>query len=77
MKNIFKQILGFMLAAFALMFGFIPASFAALPAAATAGLTTLQADVLDLVDAIWPVMVAITVAFILLRVFKRGANSAV
>ncbi|WP_374089753.1 major coat protein [Methylomicrobium lacus] len=77
MKNILFKIASFVFAAFALMFGFIPASFAALPSAATTGLTTLQTDVLDLVDAIWPVMVAITVAFILLRVFKRGANSAV
>jgi hypothetical protein len=77
MKNFFNQVLGFMLAVIGLMFGFIPASFAALPAAAVTGLTTLQTDVLDLVDEIWPVMVAITVAFILLRVFKRGANSAV
>jgi hypothetical protein len=77
MKNIMFKILGVFLSVLALLFGFIPASYAALPAAATAGLTTLETDVLALVDAIWPVMVAITVAFILLRVFKRGANSAV
>jgi hypothetical protein len=72
-----KKIAASLIAFIALMFGFMTPSYAAIPDAATAGLTQLQTDVLAMVDLIWPVMVAITVAFILLRVFKRGANSAV
>lgn len=49
---------------------------AALPLAATGAFTTLSEDVLDLVDLAWTAAVPITVAFIILRMFKRAASSA-
>lgn len=51
-------------------------SFAALPTAAATAFTTLSDDVLDLVDLAWTAAVPITVAFIILRMFKRAASSA-
>ena len=50
---------------------------AALPAAATTAFTTIQEDGLDLIDLAWPVAIAITGGFILLKLFKRGARAAV
>lgn len=50
---------------------------AALPTAATTAFTTLQTDVLSLIDLAWPAAIAITVGFIILRMFKRAASAAV
>ena len=47
---------------------------AALPTAATAAFTQLQTDGLSLIDLIWPVVGAITVGFVLISLFKRGAS---
>jgi len=52
-------------------------AMAALPTAAATAFTTLQADVLSLVDLAWPAAIAITVAFIILRMFKKAAGAAV
>jgi hypothetical protein len=52
-------------------------SFAALNAGIATGLATLEADALDLVDLVWPVVIAVTVAFIILGLFKKAANKAV
>lgn len=54
----------------------VSAASAALPTAATTAFTTLSTDVLDLVDLAWTAAVPITVAFIILRMFKRAASSA-
>lgn len=50
---------------------------AALNAGIATGLTGLQDDALDLVDLVWPVVIAVTVAFIILGLFKKAANKAV
>ncbi len=47
---------------------------AALPEAATTAMTTLKTDAEALLTAAWPVVVAITVGFILIRLFKRVAS---
>jgi hypothetical protein len=47
---------------------------AALPAAATTALTSLQTDGLALIDAAWPVIAAIVVGFIIIKLFKKAAN---
>lgn len=52
-------------------------AFAALPTAATTAFTALQSDAEDLIDATWPVAIAVTVGFIILGLFKRAARSAV
>jgi hypothetical protein len=75
MKKI--KVLSF-IAAFVALFGFsIAPAQAALNAAIAPAFTTLQADVLELVDMIWPVLIAVTIAFIILRLFPKAANKAV
>lgn len=54
----------------------ISAAHATLPTAATGAFNTLKDDVLSLVDLAWVAAVPITVAFIILRMFKRAASSA-
>jgi uncharacterized membrane protein YeaQ/YmgE (transglycosylase-associated protein family) len=56
---------------FALMAGMVNA---AVPIAATTALTDLQTDALAIVDLVWPVVGAVTIAFILIKIFRRGAN---
>jgi TRAP-type C4-dicarboxylate transport system permease small subunit len=48
--------------------------YAALPSAATDAFTTLQTDGLALINAAWPVVGAIVVGFILIKLFRRAAN---
>lgn len=47
---------------------------AALPEEIATGLGVVQTDGLALVDLLWPVVIAITTAFILIKLFKRGAS---
>ena len=47
---------------------------AALSTAIGTTLTSIQTDGLALVDLVWPVVGAITGAFILFKLFKRGAS---
>lgn len=47
---------------------------AALPEAATTAFTTLQTDGLALINAAWPVVGAIVVGFVLIKLFRRAAN---
>jgi hypothetical protein len=49
-------------------------ALAALPAAATDAFTTLQTDGLALINAAWPVVGAIVVGFVLIKLFRRAAN---
>jgi len=65
----------YLLAALPLFFGMVATSEAALNAAVGTAFTTLQTDILALIDMVWPVMIAVTVAFIILRLFPRAANS--
>lgn len=60
-------------AAIAAMFGASTAS-AALSTEVGTGLTALQTDALALIDLVWPVVVAITVGFVILKLFKRGVS---
>lgn len=50
---------------------------AVLNAGVAAGFTSLQTDALALVDLVWPVVIAVTVAFIILGLFKKAAAKAV
>lgn len=50
---------------------------AALNAGVAAGFTGLQTDALALVDLAWPVVIAVTVAFIIISLFKKAAGKAV
>lgn len=44
---------------------------AAVPEAATTALTSIATDGTTLIDAGWPVLLAITTGFVLLRLFRR------
>jgi hypothetical protein len=55
----------------------IGAANATLNAGVATGFTSLQTDALALVDLVWPVTIAVTVAFIILSLFKKAASKAV
>ena len=67
-----KNILVAVFVATIAMFGV--AAEAALSTAIGTTLTAVQVDGLALVDLLWPVIGAITGAFILFKLFKRGAS---
>lgn len=54
----------------------VASAHAALPEGATTAFTTIQTDGLALVDLAWPVLIAITGAFIIMGLFKKAANKA-
>lgn len=60
-----------------LMASSIAPAEAALNPAIGPAFTGLQTDVLGLVDMVWPVLIAVTIAFIILRLFPKAANKAV
>lgn len=47
---------------------------AALPPEIGVGLTTIEGDALAIVALVWPVVIAVTGAFILFKLFKRGTS---
>lgn len=49
-------------------------AMAALPAEIGTGLTAMQTDAEALVALVWPVVIGITGAFLLFKIFKRGAS---
>jgi len=75
--KLFRKCIPFLASVLALLgFSIAPAE-AALNAAVGPAFTQLQTDVLALVDMVWPVLIAVTVAFIILRLFPKAANKAV
>jgi len=63
--------------ALAMFLGLMAPANAALNAGVATGFTALQTDSLALVDLVWPVTIAVTVAFIMLGLFKKAAAKAV
>lgn len=51
-------------------------AFAAVPEAATTALTTATTDAGTMIDGVWPLVVAVAVGFLLLKLFKRGISKA-
>lgn len=47
---------------------------AALPASVSTAFSTLETDAGSLIDLVWPVVITVTVGFVLIKLFKRGAN---
>jgi Phage major coat protein, Gp8 len=76
MKTI-KSVSIWVLSVLGLFLGVVGSASAALNAGVAAGFTQLQTDALALVDLVWPVAIAVTVAFIILGLFKRAAGKAV
>lgn len=75
--NKIKKIGLFLLASLLMTLGFIQPAEAALNAGVATAFTTLETDGLALVDLAWPVVTALTVAFIIIGLFKKAANKAV
>jgi hypothetical protein len=52
------------------------AANAALPTDATAAFTAMSGNVTDIMAAVWPISIALTGGYFLLKHFKKGANRA-
>lgn len=64
------------LLALGLMAG-IASAHAALPTEATAAFSAIKDNVTDVLAAIWPIVALATGGFVLVKLFKKGANKAV
>lgn len=64
------------LLALVLMSG-IASAHAALPAEATAAFSAISDNVTDVLAAMWPIVALATGGFVLVKLFKKGANKAV
>lgn len=53
------------------------AAMAALPAAATDAFEAVETNVTDILGAVWPIVALSVGGFILIKLFKKGANKAV
>lgn len=60
----------------ALALGMVSSAMAELPPEATAAFTSVKTDATDMIAAGWPLLVAVTVGFVLMKLFKRGVNKA-
>lgn len=69
LKSLFAALLAF--------FMMISSAFAALPTEATAAFTTISGNVTDVLAAMWPIVALATGGFILIKLFKKGANKSV
>lgn len=72
--NNFKKSL---LAVVGLMSGVIASAHAALPSEATAAFSAISGNVTDVLAAMWPIVALATGGFVLVKLFKKGANKAV
>lgn len=52
------------------------AANAALPAEAQTAIDSVSAFVTDILAAVWPIATALTVGFVGIKLFKKGANKA-
>jgi len=60
-----------------LVLGAIASAHAALPTEATTAFTTISGNVTDVLAAMWPIVALATGGFVLVKLFKKGANKAV
>jgi major coat protein len=73
-KNNALVLVGTVTGSIATVLGISQPAQAALPLAATTAFTDLQTDGLALIDLAWPAVIAITIGFIIIKLFKRSAN---
>jgi hypothetical protein len=71
-----RKIVAFLLATLLLAVGAVASAEAALNAGVSTAFSTIQTDGLALIDLAWPVVIAVTVAFIMIRLFKKAAAKA-
>jgi hypothetical protein len=72
-----NKILMYVASVIALFMAFLGQAEAALNAGVATAFTALETDALALIDLIWPVVTAVTVGFIIIQLFKKGAGKAV
>jgi len=70
MKNFMKKIGG----GVAAVVGMVGSAHAALPTAIGTELTSVQTDGLALADLVWPVLIALFGATLIMKLFKRFAS---
>lgn len=56
---------------------FVENAMAALPTEATTAFSTISGNVTDVLAAMWPIVALATGGFVLIKLFKKGANKAV
>lgn len=66
-----------LLAAAGIVAASVTSAHAALPAEATAAFTAISGNVTDTLAVVWPIVTLVTGGFILIKLFKKGANKAV
>lgn len=69
-----KNVIAKLSVASALVMGVSSSAFAELPAAVATGITLVETDGLALQALIWGPLIAITAGFVVMKLFKRGAN---
>lgn len=60
-----------------LIIGSVASAHAALPTEAAAAFTAISGNVTDVLAAMWPIVALATGGFVLVKLFKKGANKAV
>lgn len=73
MKNIRTRIAQSVVAGSAVVSGSVFAASDA-PSGAAAAFAQVQSEALALIDLAWPVVIAVTTGFIILKLFKKAAN---
>jgi len=83
MKNFYQKVSSVMTSGKALVLsggaalaGVSTSATAAIPAEATAAITALETDVTSFIGSLWVLVIASTVGFIIIKLFKKGANKA-
>jgi len=66
-----------LLAGAVLLTGAVASAHAALPTEATTAFSTISGNVTDVLAAMWPIVALATGGFVLVKLFKKGANKAV
>jgi len=64
-------------AAGGLILGSVASAHAALPTEAATAFSAITANVTDVLAAMWPIVALATGGFVLVKLFKKGANKAV
>lgn len=56
---------------------YVENAMAALPTEAAAAFATITTNVTDVLAVVWPIVATLTGGFVLIKLFKKGANKAV
>jgi len=72
-----NKIQKFLLSFAVLSSGVVASAHAALPTEATAAFSAISGNVTDVLAAMWPIVALATGGFVLVKLFKKGANKAV